>query len=159
VGFRPPAPVSDIPKLLPGTYTIATIVVNAEGRIVAVTAGTPPATAAPFPRVPNVPEGDRKVEGTNEPDEKVTNYVIFHEVPFKSGEVHTAWRFADNFATEPNRQWCYYTRTNPETGLGSDINLELDPTVEAMKAVQFSGDDYQKAAALCQWFQGKKPSN
>ncbi len=88
----------------------------------------------------------------------VTNFVIFHVVPFATGEVQSGWRFDSAEQDRPSHQWCMFSEksagpTHRTVDLGSEErNLDLpDPSV-------FPGVDLAAAQTKCvRWTEGGAP--
>ena len=85
----------------------------------------------------------------------VTDFVIFHVVPFATGEVQSGWRFESAEQERPSHQWCLFDeksagQTRRTVDLGSEgRNLDLpDPSV-------FPGVDLEAAQKTkCVWWTG-----
>jgi len=85
----------------------------------------------------------------------VTDFVIFHTVPYGKGEVQSGWRYADSNAQAPALQWCVYVAEQPD-GTRLEIRLGLDGRrVDVLNALAFPSVKLEAAYASCVWADGK----
>jgi hypothetical protein len=71
------------------------------------------AGVSPRPALPPLPSALTPGGST---DAVVTNYVLFHNVPFRGGEVVTGWNFLRSGDPAPNGQYCYFIRPRARDG-------------------------------------------
>jgi hypothetical protein len=69
----------------------------------------PPLPAAARPDLPPQPQPQPQPPAGAK-DAAVSNYVLFHSVAFRGGEVVTGWNFLRNGDPAPNEQYCYFIR-------------------------------------------------
>lgn len=137
-----------------------------------VASPSPSASTAPPPNKPQIselppeassdamPPSEAPTAGVPESvrQKVVENFVKFHTVKFKTGNVDTGWRYADSNATEPEHQWCYYKNLEVRTkGLEPAIDLENEADGDAIRSVGLTYDEYLEAREKCQWYNHKKP--
>ena len=87
------------------------------------------------------------------PDSKaavVTNFTVFKNVPFGSGQVVTGWNFSSSEQRSPNHQYCYYSEQIDGT---SKVTIDLGENGRALpQAKARTNVDPAVAYSNCVWF-------
>jgi hypothetical protein len=82
-----------------------------------------------------------------------TNYTIFTDVRFGTGEVVTGWNYDLSDTLRPKQQYCYYGE-NLDKGLNARYTLALNGTPQRPSALAKLSFNFDGALANCIWFSG-----
>ena len=87
------------------------------------------------------------------PDSKaavLTNFTVFKNVPYGSGQVVTGWNFSSSEQKNPNHQYCYYSEQIDGT---SKVTIDLGENGRALpQAKARTNVDPTVAYTNCVWF-------
>jgi hypothetical protein len=82
-----------------------------------------------------------------------TNYTIFTDVKFGSGEVVTGWNYDLSDTLRPKQQYCYYSESL-DKGLTARYTLALNGTPQRPSPLAKLSFSFDGAVANCIWFSG-----
>jgi hypothetical protein len=74
---------------------------------------------------------------------------VFSTVGYGDGEIDTGWTYADGSAKTPIKQFCYYTRRNPD---GSSYKVDIAVNREPNAAARGLVSDFDGAVNRCVWW-------
>ena len=105
----------------------------------------------------NVPQPSKQqlqLETMSKSDElPFTNYTIFTDVKFGSGEVVTGWNYDLSDTLRPKQQYCYYGESL-DKGLTARYTLALNGTPQRPSPLAKLSFNFDGAIANCIWFSG-----
>ena len=108
---------------------------------------------APRSEVPT-PTAAQLGAGTS-PDSKapvLTNFTVFKNVPYGSGQVVTGWNFSSSEQKSPNHQYCYYSEQIDGT---SKVTIDLGENGRSLPQAKARVNvDPTIAYSNCVWFKG-----
>lgn len=82
-----------------------------------------------------------------------TNYTIFTDVKFGTGEVVTGWNYDLSDTLRPKTQYCYYSESL-DKGLTARYTLALNDTPQRPSPLAKVSFNFDGAVANCIWFSG-----
>jgi hypothetical protein len=82
-----------------------------------------------------------------------TNYTIFTDVKFGTGEVVTGWNYDLSDTLRPKAQYCYYSESL-DKGLTARYTLALNGTPQRPSPLAKLSFNFDGAVANCIWFSG-----
>jgi hypothetical protein len=82
-----------------------------------------------------------------------TNYTIFTDVKFGSGEVVTGWNYYLSDTFRPKQQYCYYGESL-DKGLNARYTLAFNGTPQRPSPLAKLSFNFDGAVANCIWFSG-----
>lgn len=95
-----------------------------------------------------------QVDTTSKSDElPFTNYTIFRNVGFATGEVVTGWNYELTDPQRPRSQHCYF-QENVQQGLALTYPIAFDGSPRRPSPLAKLAFDFDKALANCMWFSG-----
>jgi hypothetical protein len=86
-------------------------------------------------------------------DLPITDYTIFRNVTYGSGQVVSGWQYDLSDALRPKFEYCYYTE-NIERGLAADITLAINGSARRPSEPSKTSFDFDGAVGNCFWFSG-----
>jgi hypothetical protein len=86
-------------------------------------------------------------------DLPITDYTIFRNVTFGSGQVVSGWQYDLSDPLRPKFEYCYYTE-DIERGLAAKYTLGINGSVQRPLDSSKSTFDFDRAAANCFCFSG-----
>ena len=82
----------------------------------------------------------------------LTNFTVFKNVPYGSGQVVTGWNFSSSEQKSPNHQYCYYSEQLDGT---SKVTIDLGENGRPLpQAKARTNVDPSVAYTNCVWFKG-----
>jgi len=104
--------------------------------------------------VPQPSKEQLQQDTTSKSDElPITDYTIFRNAAYGSGEVVSGWSYDLSDTVRPKFQYCYYT-VDIERGVSTRLPLAVNGSVLPPSNVLKSPFDSRAAAANCVWFSG-----
>ena len=104
--------------------------------------------------VPQPSKEQLQQETTSKNDDlPITDYTIFRNAAYGSGEVVSGWSYDLSDTVRPKFQYCYYTE-NVGRGIATRLRLAVNGVVAPRSNVFKPTFDINAAAANCVWFSG-----
>lgn len=90
---------------------------------------------------------------SNSNDLPFTDYTIFRDVAYSTGQVVSGWSYDLSDTTHPKFQYCYFTQ-NIERGLATKYILAVNGSMRPPSSSARPSFDFDGAVANCSWFSG-----